>query len=224
MGEIAPDRFISIAEEIGSIIEITAWVLKQACRHAATMRAIGLPEFRVAVNVSVRDLCDPGIHERIGVALSESGLPPDGLNLEITEGITLNDVAVKALAVIQHAGVHIVVDDFGIGYSSLDYIKRLPVGVIKIDKSFVADLAHNPHDQAIVKAITTLAQSLGLGIVAEGVETSAQRDFLMTVHAPMAQGYFFSRPISATQFTQMVRSLTEPSRIEAPSRVVSLFR
>ena len=125
LGEVLPDRFISIAEEIGTIIEMTAWVLRQACMHAAAMRAIGLSAFRVAVNVSARDLCDPGIHDHITQALRESRLSPDGLSLEITEGITLNDVAVKALTAIQKTGVHIVVDDFGIGYSSLDYIKRL---------------------------------------------------------------------------------------------------
>jgi diguanylate cyclase (GGDEF)-like protein/PAS domain S-box-containing protein len=223
LGEITPDRFISIAEEIGSIVEITGWVLRQACAHAAAMRAIGLPNFRVAVNVSVRDLCDAGIHERIARALSESHLPSDGLSLEITEGITLNDAAVKALTLLEKTGIHIVVDDFGIGYSSLDYIKRLPVGAIKIDKSFVAELAHNQHDQAIVKAITTLAHSLGLGVVAEGVETQAQRDFLLTVHAPMAQGYYFSRPIAELQFAQLVRSLSAGVKHEAFGRVVNLF-
>ena len=223
LGEVLPDRFISIAEEIGTIIEMTAWVLRQACMHAAAMRAIGLSAFRVAVNVSARDLCDPGIHDHITQALRESRLSPDGLSLEITEGITLNDVAVKALTAIQKTGVHIVVDDFGIGYSSLDYIKRLPVGTIKIDKSFIADLAHNLHDQAIVKSITTLAETLGLGVVAEGVETTAQRDFLATVHAPLAQGYYFSRPIPDLQFAQLVRGLVTEPKSEKSGRVVNLF-
>jgi diguanylate cyclase (GGDEF)-like protein/PAS domain S-box-containing protein len=224
LGEVAPDRFIGIAEEIGCIIDITAWVLVQACAHAAAMRRIGLPNFRIAVNMSVRDLCEPEVHERVSTALAAAGLSPDALDLEVTEGITLNDVAVKALAAIQATGVRVVVDDFGIGYSSLDYIKRLPVGAIKIDKSFVADVVHNQHDQAIVKAITTLAESLGLGVVAEGIETAAQREFLLTVHAPTAQGYYFSRPISQDQFAQLVHALPEVAAQQRAGRVVSIFR
>jgi diguanylate cyclase (GGDEF)-like protein/PAS domain S-box-containing protein len=224
LGEVSPDRFIGIAEEIGSIIEITGWVLRQACAHAAAMRMLGLPNFRVAVNLSVRDLCDGGIHERIERALQENSLPADCLDLEVTEGITLNDVAVKALARIQKTGVRIVVDDFGIGYSSLDYIKRLPVGAIKIDRSFVADIVHNKHDQAIVKAITTLAQGLDLGVVVEGIETTAQRDFMLNLYAPTAQGFYFSRPIHELQFAQLVRALPEYAEGASTQRVVPLFR
>jgi diguanylate cyclase (GGDEF)-like protein/PAS domain S-box-containing protein len=224
LGEIEPARFIGIAEEVGVITEITAWVLKKACLHAAAMRRIGLSRFRIAVNVSVRDLCEPAIHERIATALQEAGLTPDVLDLEITEGITLDDVAVKALALIERTGVRVVVDDFGIGYSSLEYIKRLPVGAIKIDKSFVADIVHDAHDQAIVKAIATIGESLGLGVVAEGIETSAQRDFLIGARATTAQGFYFSRPISETQFTQLVRALPKYSVEAQSSRVVSLFR
>jgi diguanylate cyclase (GGDEF)-like protein/PAS domain S-box-containing protein len=217
LGVVQPDRFIGIAEEIGSILDITAWVLKQACSHASAMRALGLPEFRIAVNLSARDLCEPEIHERIRSALAEAALGADALDLEITEGITLNDVAIKAVAQIQKSGVRVVVDDFGIGYSSLDYIKRLPVGAIKIDKSFVADIVHDKYDQAIVKAITTLAESLGLGVVAEGVETKAQRDFLLTVHAPTAQGFYFSRPLSQDHFADLIRGLQSKAAVRAPA-------
>jgi diguanylate cyclase (GGDEF)-like protein/PAS domain S-box-containing protein len=220
LGEVGPDRFIGIAEEIGSIVEITAWVLRQACAHAAEIRGEKLPNFRMAVNMSVRDLCDAGIHQSIWTALGEHGLSPDILDIEVTEGITLNDVAVKALTQIHESGVRIVVDDFGIGYSSLEYIKRLPVGAIKIDRSFVADVVHSRHDQAIVKSITTLAQSLGLGVVAEGIETVGQRDFLRTVHAPTAQGYLFGRPVTKAQFAQMIGMQDQ----KASPRVVSLFR
>jgi diguanylate cyclase (GGDEF)-like protein/PAS domain S-box-containing protein len=225
LGVVEPDRFIGIAEEIGSILDITEWVLEQACAHASAMRALGLRDFRISVNLSARDLCEPEIHERVRIALQSGGLTADALDLEITEGITLNDVAIKAITQIQQTGVRVVVDDFGIGYSSLDYIKRLPVGAIKIDKSFVADLVQNKHDQAIVKAITTLAHSLGIGVVAEGVETAAQRDFLLTVHAPSAQGFYFSRPLAQEQFTQLVKSLPESStRSRSGARVVPLFR
>ncbi len=222
LGDVAPERFIGIAEEIGSILEITGYVLGRACAHAAAMRALGLTSFTVAVNLSMRDLCDPGIHERIASALRNNGLSPEALSLEITEGTTLSDLALKELGLIHQTGARIVIDDFGIGYSSLDYIKRLPVSAIKIDKSFVAELAHSQHDQAIVKAITTLAENLQLGVVAEGVETTAQRDFLLTVHAPMGQGFYFSRPISDEHFAAMVRQL--PEIANRGSRVVPLFR
>jgi diguanylate cyclase (GGDEF)-like protein/PAS domain S-box-containing protein len=224
LGVVDPNRFIGIAEEIGSILDITEWVLVQACAHAAAMRALALPDFRIAVNLSARDLCEPEIHERVGAALRAAGLTADAIDLEITEGITLNDVAIKAVVQIQRTGVRVVVDDFGIGYSSLEYIKRLPVGAIKIDKSFVAEVVTNKYDQAIVKSITTLARSLGLGVVAEGVETAEQRDFLLTVHAPMAQGFYFSRPLSQENFTQLVLALPERSSFAPSSRAVSLHR
>jgi diguanylate cyclase (GGDEF)-like protein/PAS domain S-box-containing protein len=206
LATITPDRFIDIAEEIGAIVGITQWVLHQACAHAAAMRAAGFGGFRIAVNISARDLCEPDFHRRVSEILAEYGLGEDALDIEVTESITLNDAAVKTVSALQGAGVRVVIDDFGIGYSSLGYLKRLPVGAIKIDRSFVGGLANNPQDQAIVKAITTLATSLGFGVIAEGVETGAQRDFLATVHAPSAQGYYYSRPLPQRQFANLLQA------------------
>ncbi len=216
---ITPDRFIDIAEEIGAIVGITHWVLHQACAHAAAMRATGFGTFRIAVNISARDLCEPDFQTRVSEILAEHGLGEEALDIEVTESITLNDTAVKTISALQAAGVRVVIDDFGIGYSSLEYLKRLPVGAIKIDRSFVEGVAHNPQDQAIVKAITTLANNLGFGVIAEGVETAAQRDFLAAISAPSAQGYYYSRPLPKEQFAQVLRGqVAEPSR-----RVVNLF-
>lgn len=206
LATITPDRFIDIAEEIGAIVGITHWVLHQACAHAAAMRATGFGAFRIAVNISARDLCDPDFHTHVSDILAEHGLGEDALDIEVTESITLNDVAVKTISALQAAGVRVVIDDFGIGYSSLEYVKRLPVGAIKIDRSFVEGVAHNPQDQAIVKAITTLATNLGVGVIAEGVETAAQRDFLTTVYAPSAQGYYYSEPIPQREFAHLLQS------------------
>lgn len=206
LATITPDRFIDIAEEIGAIVGITHWVLHQACAHAAAMRTTGFDGFRIAVNISARDLCEPDFQSRVSRILAEHGLGEDALDIEVTESITLNDTAVKTVSSLQRAGVRVVIDDFGIGYSSLEYLKRLPVGAIKIDRSFVGGVATNPQDQAIVKAITTLATNLGFGVIAEGVETGAQRDFLAAVHAPSAQGYYYSRPIPEEQFADLLQS------------------
>jgi diguanylate cyclase (GGDEF)-like protein/PAS domain S-box-containing protein len=205
LATIMPDRFIDIAEEIGAIVGITHWVLHQACAHAAAMRAAGFVAFRIAVNISARDLCDPDFRTHVSNILAEHGLGEDALDIEVTESITLNDTAVKTISALQAAGVRVVIDDFGIGYSSLEYVKRLPVGAIKIDRSFVEGVAHNPQDQAIVKAITTLATNLGVGVIAEGVETAAQRDFLTTVYAPSAQGYYYSEPIPQREFAHLLQ-------------------
>jgi diguanylate cyclase (GGDEF)-like protein/PAS domain S-box-containing protein len=219
LATIMPDRFIDIAEETGAIVGITQWVLHQACTHAAMMRAKGFGAFRIAVNISARDLCEPGFHTKVSEILAEHGLGEDALDVEVTESITLNETAVRTISALQVAGVRVVIDDFGIGYSSLEYLKRLPVGAIKIDRSFVEGVAHNPQDQAIVKAISSLATNLGFGVIAEGVETAAQRDFLATIDAPSAQGNYYSRPIPQGQFTYLLQSQhAKPSR-----RIASLF-
>ena len=221
LGEVAPDRFIGIAEEIGSIVEITAWVLEQACAHAAAMRALGLPAFRVASTFRCAIFATPGIHERIERALSENKLPPDALDLEITEGITLNDVAVKGARADSDRPAFASSSTI----SASDTARWTTSSGCRSARSRSTSRSsptssHNKHDQAIVKAITTLAESLGLGVVAEGVETTAQRDFLLTVHAPTAQGFYFSRPISraAVRAARSLASGIFRRRIDAARR------
>lgn len=219
LGEVAPDRFISIAEELGIIVEISAWVLREACRYAAAIRENGHPEFRIAVNLSARDLYESSFVDALAATLEEFALPAHALDLEVTEHVLLSDTAVRNLNELRAMGVRVVIDDFGIGYSSLEYVKRLPVGAIKIDKSFVRDVTRNPYDQAIVKAIATLGKTLGVAVIAEGIETAAQYDFVAALHCDQAQGFYFSRPI---EIDRLMDVLPEPDG--RSSRVVSLFR
>ena len=221
LGELSPQAFIPIAEETGLIVELGRWALREACRKAAAMRQTLDPQFRIAVNLSPRDLYEQDFAATLGGVLAETGLEPCALDLEVTESVMLNDVAVSTLTSISNMGVHIVVDDFGTGYSSLSYIKRLPVHAIKIDKSFIDDITRDSYDQGIVKAITTLAQTLNLRVVAEGIETEAQWDFVRSLRCDQVQGFFFSRPMRWEDLVEIVRN-TERSQRPAPARVIPL--
>jgi EAL domain-containing protein (putative c-di-GMP-specific phosphodiesterase class I) len=223
LGELSPMAFIPIAEESGLIVEIGRWVLREACRKASAMRQTLDPNFRIAVNLSPRDFYEQDFGAMLDTVLAETGLPPDALDLEVTESVMLNEVAVATLTRISAMGVHIVVDDFGTGYSSLNYIKRLPVNAIKIDKSFIDDVTRDSYDQGIVKAITTLAQTLNLRVVAEGIESEAQWDFIRSLRCDQAQGYFFHRPLPWEEVVNIVRR-SEPTQRQTPANVIPLSR
>jgi len=223
LGELGPEVFIPIAEESGTIVEISRWVLKQACSTAARIRAIAAPEFRVSVNLSPRDFYEQDCAATIAAVLAETGLPPRALELEVTENIVLNDLAVATLLRIHAMGVQIVVDDFGKGYSSLSYIKRLPVHAIKIDKGFIDDVTRDPYDQGIVKAITTLAQTLGLRVIAEGIETEAQWEFIRALRCDQAQGYLFHSPMPRGDLMARIAEQEAPQSAGSP-RVVNIRR
>jgi len=222
LGELEPEVFIPIAEESGTIVEISRWVLTQACGTAMRIRETAAPDFRVSVNLSPRDFYEQDCAATIGAVLAETGLPASALELEVTENIVLNDLAVATLLRIHAMGVQIVVDDFGTGYSSLNYIKRLPVHAIKIDKGFIDDVTRDPYDQGIVKAIATLAQTLGLRVIAEGIETEAQADFVRSLHCDQAQGYLFHRPLARGDL--MARMAEQESQRPSTPRVVSIHR
>ena len=223
LGELLPDNFIAIAEETGIIVEISRWVLTQACTVAAEIRRTIDPAFQVSVNLSPRDFYEQDCVATIGAVLAEVGLSADALQLEVTENITLNEQAVATLLRINAMGVSIVVDDFGTGYSSLSYLKRLPVHGIKIDKSFIEDVARSPHDQGIVKAITTLGQTLGLRVIAEGIESEAQWELVHSLRCDQAQGYFFYRPLQVEALRGCLTEREMPQK-DAGSRVISLHR
>lgn len=209
LGELQPDTFIPIAEETGIIVEISRWVLRQACSLVARHREMGNAHFRIAVNLSARDFYEPDLPQTVAAAIALSGITPDALDIEVTESIVVNEVAVKTLSAIRDMGIRIIMDDFGIGYSSLSYIKRLPISAVKIDKSFIRDVTRSSYDQAIVKAITTLAQSLDFTVIAEGVEYESQHDFLKTIFCGQAQGFHFSKPLEIAQFeTALNRGLS----------------
>ncbi len=204
-GEILPERFIGIAEETGLIVEISRWVLQQACGQAAAIRAGGNPDFRIAVNLSARDFAEADLAQYIEATLHRCGLPPDALDIEITESVMIDDLALQTLGHLRGLGVRVVVDDFGIAYSSLGYLKRLPVGAVKIDRAFIADITHDSYDQAIVRAIVTLAKTLGFGLIAEGVETPEQLAFVSKLACEHAQGYHFSVPLPAAELCRLLR-------------------
>lgn len=220
LGELSPGTFIPIAEETGAIIEISRWVLREACAHAARIRLDGAKDFRISVNLSPRDFYEQDLAATLAAVLAETGLPADALDLEVTENVLLNDLALETLQRIAKMRVNVVVDDFGTGYSSLSYIKRLPVNAIKIDKSFIDDVALDPYDQGIVKAITTLGNTLGLRIIAEGIESESQYDFLRSLKVENAQGYFFYRPQPWNTFVSIMQRAGE---VSSSPRVIPLY-
>ena len=206
MGHVGPAEFIPIAEESGIIVPLGRWVLQTACRQAAAWRDAGLLDTieHVAVNLSARQTKDPGLMADIRAILAETGLPPHMLELEITEGVLMENVNANLdlLHGFQAAGIHLSIDDFGTGYSSMSYLKRFPIDQLKIDRSFVHDV---PGDgEAIATAIIAMAHSLGLAVVAEGVETAEQVAFLRKAGCDVMQGFHFARPMPAHALTGLL--------------------
>ena len=208
-GLVHPDRFIPVAEESGLIIPIGAWVLERACAQLRTWEAQpwhGAALDTVKVNLSARQIAHPAIVATVEQVLYESGLEARRLTLEITESALMHDArsALRVLRALKDIGVSLAIDDFGTGYSSLSYLQRFPLDVLKIDKSFVSELGVDPGGEGIVSAVVGLAKSLGLQVVAEGVETDEQLTELRRLGCDFAQGYLFSRPVPATEFTRLV--------------------
>jgi len=204
-GFMAPDQFIPLAEETGLICQIDEWVLRTACLQNRAWQLLGLPPMRVAVNLSARQFQQNKTVKTIAKILSETGLDGEYLEIEITETIAMTDVnfTVSVLQQLQQMGIRISLDDFGTGYSSLWSLKHLPLNNLKIDRSFVADVINGSSGAAIVKVAIALGQGLNLQVIAEGVETAEQLEFLHSLNCDMAQGYFFSKPISAAATTQL---------------------
>ena len=205
-GLIPPKEFIPLAEDTGLILPLGEWVLRTACAQYRAWQLAGYDYPRLAVNLSARQFQQPDLAERVARALLETGLSADRLALELTESAMLRhpDAAIETMLALRGIGVEIAVDDFGAGYSSLSYLKRLPVDKLKIDQSFVRDTARSPHDAAIIRAIVTLASSLRLKVIAEGVETEEQLSFLRGLSCFEAQGFFFSRPVPAEALARLV--------------------
>jgi EAL domain-containing protein (putative c-di-GMP-specific phosphodiesterase class I) len=196
-GLVAPAEFIQLAEETGLILRMGEWVLREACRWGTY---IGIEHgLQVAVNLSPRQFNDPNLPRIVAAALRESGLPPRLLELEITETLAMRetDTTLATLQKLKQLGVSIAIDDFGTGYSSLAYLKRFPVDKLKVDRSFVAELPGDREQCAIVSAIVALAHALNVRVIAEGVETGAQLDFLGRCGCDFAQGYLLGRPLDA---------------------------
>jgi diguanylate cyclase (GGDEF)-like protein len=206
MGLIAPGKFIPLAEETGLIMPMTEQILKRACKQGRRWQEEGLAPIRIGVNLSGNHFKRSGLNEAILAILEETGFPARHLELELTEGIMMENVeaTIATLNELNAQGIHFAVDDFGTGYSSLSYLKRFPLSVLKIDQSFVRDIDHDPEDRAIVSAIIALAHRLHLQVIAEGVETEAQLHFLQEQGCDYAQGYFFSRPVAESLFRPML--------------------
>ena len=206
-GLISPARFIPLAEETGLIVPLGEWVLRQACAQARVWLDAGLPPLLMAVNLSARQMRQPDIVARVAAILHETGLPAEHLKLELTESMIMGHgkEAVALLQDLKNLGLSLSIDDFGTGYSSLAYLKRFPIDELKIDQGFVRDIPADSSDMEIAAAIIGLAHGLRLKVVAEGVETEAQRDFLADQGCHAYQGYLFMRPLPAEAFTDLLR-------------------
>jgi diguanylate cyclase (GGDEF)-like protein/PAS domain S-box-containing protein len=206
LGLIEPNRFIPIAEQSNLILQIGKWVLHTACAQNVAWQRAGLPRIRVAVNVSARQF-RAELLETVGSALRDSGLAPDCLELEITEGLLIEDpeAASAVLSQLKALGVHVAIDDFGSGYSSLSYLKHFPLDSLKIDRGFVRDLSIDADDASIARAIIALGHSLDLKVIAEGVETPQQLAFLRDHHCDVVQGFLFGAPVTADEMAALLR-------------------
>jgi EAL domain-containing protein (putative c-di-GMP-specific phosphodiesterase class I) len=215
-GLLGPDQFVPIAEQTGLVRPLARWVLDAALRQCNRWRQQHI-DMAVAVNLSMRNLHDPEIVEMIRHALTRWGIPPARLIIEITESSLMADAAhaLEVLERLRAMGVGVSIDDFGTGYSSLAYLKQLPVGELKIDKSFVAHMANDTNDTAIVRSTIALAHDLGLRVVAEGIEDQQTWELLASLGCDVAQGFFISRPLSVAAFGSWLDSANwQPRKVD----------
>ena len=206
LGEMRPDRFIDLAETTGDIIRIGNWVLQEACAQMRRWREQGLPIQRIAVNVSYRQFTGDNLGDSVRRALAEADLPGQALELELTERVLVDDTpdTLEVFDQLRLLGVQLSIDDFGEGYSALNYLRRLPIHALKLSQSFLKGVPGKPSDVAICQAVAGIAQSLGLGMVAEGVESEAQRDFLLRLGVNVGQGFLFAPGLLPGEFAKRV--------------------
>ncbi|MGH8077925.1 MAG: putative bifunctional diguanylate cyclase/phosphodiesterase, partial [Lysobacter sp.] len=207
-GHIPPSQFIPLAEEIGLILEIGEWALREACLVLRGWRQQGLISLNMSVNVSALQLLRGNLPEMVARVLAETDIPAECLELELTETVIMANAeqTSNTLQALRELGVGLAIDDFGTGYSSLAYLKRLPITTLKIDKEFIGDLTRDPDDEAITSTIIAMGHSLGLTVVAEGVETEGQRQFLHHHACDEIQGYLLARPMDADKCLAFVRT------------------
>ena len=212
MGLVAPGQFIALAEETGLIGAIGEWVLNNSCAQIMSWRRQGLQAPRIAINISARQFRQANLYRQIEQSLANHGLQASCLEVELTESMVMQDPerTIAILREMREAGLHLSLDDFGTGYSSLSYLRRFPLDVLKVDQSFVREVTANEEAAAIAGAIITLAHSLNLGVVAEGVETAAQLDFLIAQGCDIVQGYYFSKPLPPDEFAAFLQQRMQP--------------
>jgi EAL domain-containing protein (putative c-di-GMP-specific phosphodiesterase class I) len=203
---VPPMEFIPTLEESGLIVSVGEWVLETACREACIMSDQAGRPLKLSVNISARQFNRSDIVEHIAFILKETGLPSESLQLELTESLLMGDSEsnLEKLHKLKALGISLSIDDFGTGYSSLSYLKKLPISELKIDRAFVMNVTENKSDAVIVNTIITMAQCLDLHVVAEGVETEGQRQFLANQNCPTFQGFLFSKPVPLDQFTSLL--------------------
>ncbi len=204
LGFIPPAEFIPLAEYLGLINPIGNYVLQEACRHCREWNEKGYPDYKVNVNLSVVQLLHPDIVEIVERTLKESGLKPGNLTLEVTESLAINDMERMKVILdgIKALGVHLALDDFGTGYSSLNHIREIPFDIIKVDQSFVKDLAEDAYSQSFIKMVAELAETIGVSICVEGIETPNQYEVLQGMKVKYIQGYYFDRPMPRGSFEE----------------------
>jgi diguanylate cyclase (GGDEF)-like protein len=232
-GVVSPGEFIPLAEECGLITAIGEWVIREACRQARAWQNDGVPSLRVSVNLSASQFRDSRLVDGIRSALDDAGLQARYLEVELTESAVMSDPE-QSISILEHLsamGVLVSVDDFGTGYSSMSYLRRFPIDKLKIDRVFISEIVSRPEDASIVRAIVSLAHSLHLKVVAEGVETLEQLDFLKTAECDEYQGYHFSRPLPAAAFERLIReshsknaTLSEEDAVRTHSKLEAYIR
>lgn len=202
LGEMRPDLFIGHAETTGDIVRIGGWVLREACRQIDAWRKQGYGIVRVAINVSYRQFLAEDLAASVRDALAQFDLPGSALELEFTERVLIEDApdTVKTFMALRELGVMLTIDDFGEGYSALNYVRRLPIHGLKLSQLFVQGVPDNQSDVAVCRAVAAIARSLGLGLVAEGIESEAQRQFLLQLGVPVGQGFLFAPGLAPDEF------------------------
>jgi EAL domain-containing protein (putative c-di-GMP-specific phosphodiesterase class I) len=215
LGRVPPVEFIPLAEDCGIIVKLGEWVLREACRQNVEWQKQGLPTVVIAVNLSALQFKDKNLLSIIKSALEATMMAPEYLELELTESIVMNDseFAIANIQALKNLKLKLSIDDFGTGYSSLSYLKRFAIDKLKIDQSFIADIGHDKGDEAIIKAIISLAKALGQQVIAEGVETQEQMDFLRENHCHEIQGYLYSKPLSAKDMTAFLQQVSEDNAV-----------
>ena len=205
-GLLIPVQFLSIAEDTGLILRLGEFVLREACQQTFLWRGAGYEDFRISVNLSASQFQQSDLSQSIGRILEESKLPPRALDLEITETVAMKHLERTAslLDELARLGINVTMDDFGTGYSSLTYLKRFPISTVKIDQSFIRDLAASPNDASIVRAMIVMSHELRMRVVAEGVETEFQRSFLSRHGCDEIQGYLISPPLPPDGFESLL--------------------
>jgi EAL domain-containing protein (putative c-di-GMP-specific phosphodiesterase class I) len=214
LGAVSPVQFIPVAEDTGLIVPIGKWVMHTACAQNVAWQRAGLSPICMAINVSPRQFRDPALLDDIADVLRTTGIDPHLLELEITEGMVMHNVehAVEKLRAIKRMGVRLAIDDFGTGYSSLAQLKQFPIDTLKVDRSFIREIPGNAEDKAITEAIIAMGRTLGVTVVAEGVETAEQQTFLSSRSCDEMQGYYFSKPSHPDRFASLLRKYVAKPR------------